>query len=108
MKEITNKGDLTEHFHAGWRLHHSFENEGKKKTYLSHAREANNLDIFKSKMFTVNEEALVEKSNGHFNYEFIFSSLDHLNVLNKNYEEKGFVLTVIFNNFRIMKQSIFY
>jgi hypothetical protein len=94
FEAITKKEDLTPHYTEGWRLHHSVEVEGKRKTFLSHAREAGNLDVFKGAHFTVSEEALVEKVGDQANYEFIFSNGDHLNVLAKNYESTGITLTV--------------
>jgi hypothetical protein len=50
--------------------------------------------VFKGAHFTVSEEALVEKVNDKPNYEFIFSNVEHLNVLVKNYEANGITLTV--------------
>ncbi len=98
------------HFSEGWRLHHSVEGEDKKKkTFLTHAREANNLEIFKGTMFTINEEALLEKVNDHPNYEFIFANTDYLNTLVKNYEATGFTLQVniiFFNNNYRTKQRL--
>ena len=110
LEAITKKEDLVPHFSEGWRLHHSVEGEGedkKKKTFLTLAREADNLEVFKGTMFTVNEEALLEKVRNTPNYEFIFANTDYLNTLAKNYEANGFTLHVnnVYNNYR-MKQRL--
>ena len=69
----------------GWRLHHSFKEGDKSRTWLSVALRGDKKNIFESQFLTVDEASLVEENN----FEIFFANEAYLKQLEKNYKENG-------------------
>ena len=91
MKKDT-AADLSALYESGWRLFHKAHDS---KSFLSHARGLNLVNLYKSRQFQVDQDSLLEKVEEQFNYDWVFSQPELVKQLAENYKDSGAFLAKV-------------